>query len=189
VLRFLVALAVLLLAAAAGLGAAALVEHRDSAYRAEVVVQLSPGPDPAGSVDEAVASGVSNYVSKASSHDFTLTAARRAGVSTSAVQGDIVGKARGKNQVELDVLAETAAEARTLAVGAGDALSELVNEDQAVNEPSPGDRLSAAVQGDPAPSVKTAPDDSDAWIAGALAAGAVLVLSALGVVLRHTRRS
>lgn len=188
-LRFLVVLAVLLLAAAAGLGAAALVEHRDSTYRAEVVVQLSPGPDPAGSVDDAIASGVTSYASKASSHAFTVTAAQRASVSTADVKGDIVGEAHGKNQVRLAVLAETATQARTLAVGAGDALVELVNEDQAVNEPSAGDRLSAAVQGEPAAAVKTAPDDSDAWIAGGLAAAAVLVLSGLAVVLRHTRRS
>ncbi|MFN2538558.1 MAG: hypothetical protein ABR549_10465 [Mycobacteriales bacterium] len=187
-LRFLVMLAVLLLAAAAGLGAAAFVEHRDTSYRAVLVVQLTPGPDPAGSVEDAIAQGVTRYVSQASAPTFTETAARRADVAGSDVKGDVMAKQRGTDQVELEVRASTAAQAKTLAAGAGDALVELVNLDQVVSQPSAGDRLSAAVIGEPERIGKAAPKDRDAWIAGALAAGAVLVLAAVAAVLRVSRR-
>lgn len=188
-LRFLIMLAVLLLAAAAGLGAAAFVEHRDTSYRAEVLVQLAPGPDPAAPVADALAQGVERYASQTSAHPFTATAVRRAGLSPSASKGDVVGKAHGTNQVELVVLAATAQEARTFATGAGDALVELVNLDQVVSQASPGDRLSAAVIGEPQGVTKAAPKDRDAWIAAVLAAAAVLVLAGVATLLRLTRRT
>jgi hypothetical protein len=189
VLRFLVALAVLLVAVAAALAAAALVEHRDGSYRAKAVVQLTPGPDPANAVEDAVTQGLTTYASRASSHEFTVTAATRGEVATSAVTGDVVGKQRGTDRIELDVLAATPTEARALATGAGDALVELVNEDQAVSQPSAGDRLAASVVAGPQKVAKESPKDRDAWIAGALAAGAVLVLSGVAAVLRLARRS
>ena len=189
VVRFLVALAVLLLAAAAGLGAAALVEHRDSTYKAGTVVRLAPGPDPTAPIDQTIATGVSKYADLAATHAFTLNAAQRAGLTGSALQGDVQAAQSGTDSVALTVFASTSKQARALAAAAGDGLVEAVNIQETVDQPSAGDRLAAAVVGDPSPASKTAPKTSSAWIAALLAGGAVLVLAGLGAVLRFNRRA
>jgi hypothetical protein len=189
VVKFLVVVTVLLLAAAAGLAAAAYVEHRDRTYRADTVVRLDSGAQPTLPVEETLSAGVTKYIALGSAHDFTLTAAQRAELSTSALQGDIAGKQRAPRQIELDVFADTAQHATALAAAAGDALVEAVNLQEAVDQTSAGDRLGAAVVVPSERVTKTAPKDSTAWIAGALAAGGVLVLGGLGAALRATRRS
>ena len=189
VVRFLVLLAVLLLAAAAGMGAAAFVEHRDSTYKASTVVRLDAGPDPTLPIEDTVAQGMTTYTAAASAHSFTATAEQRAGVAASAVQGDVQAAQRAPRQITLTVLASTSAEATKLATGAGDAFVELVNLQEAVNQASAGDRLAAVVVGPEDGVVKTAPKARDAWIAALLAAGAVLVLAGVAALLRLTRRS
>ncbi|MCU1602734.1 MAG: hypothetical protein JWO22_3443, partial [Frankiales bacterium] len=187
--RFLVLLAVLLLAAAAGMGAAAFVEHRDSTFKASTVVRLDAGPDPALPIEDTLSQGVTTYVAAASDHAFTLTSEQRAGVAPAAVQGDVQAVQRAPRQITLSVLAKTSGEARALATGAGDAFVELVNLQETVNQASAGDRLAAVVVGPQDGVVKTAPKARDAWIAALLAAGAVLVLAGVGTLLRLTRRS
>ncbi|MCU1622019.1 MAG: hypothetical protein JWL79_864 [Frankiales bacterium] len=189
VARFLVAVAVLLLAAAAGLGAAAFVEHRDTAYRASVVVRLDPGPAPALATDQTLSAGGTTYLRLAATHEFTLNAAMHAGLATSVVKGDVQTHQRAPRQIELDAFAKTGKEAEELATGAGDAFIELVNLNEAVTQTSAGDRLLAAVVTPPGGVSKTAPKDRNAWIAGGLAAGAVVVLAGLALLLRRTRRA
>lgn len=186
--RALVVLAVLLLAVAAGLGAAALVEHRDSSYRAGVVVKLSPGPDPQAPIEDSLSAGVTKYAGLAASHAFTVNAAQRAGVASSDVQGDVQAAPSGSDAVSLTVKASSAAATRKLAQGAGDALVEAVNLQEAADQTSAGDRLSAAVDATPPSATKTAPKARDAWVAGLLGAGAVLVLAGVGAVVRSGRR-
>ena len=76
VARFLVSLAVLLLAVAAGLAAAAAVEHRDTRYRAESLVRLEPGVQPTDPVTVEVALGVHRYAAVTASAGFRRDAAR-----------------------------------------------------------------------------------------------------------------
>jgi hypothetical protein len=189
VARFLVTVAVLLLAAAAGLGAAAFVEHRDSTYRSSVVVRLDPGPAPVLATGQTLSAGGTTYLRLAATHEFTLNAATRAGLAISDVQGDVQTYQRAPRQIELDVFAKTGKEAQALATGAGDAFIDLVNLNEAATQTSAGDRLLAAVVAPPEGVSKTAPKDRDAWIAGGLAAGAVLVLAGVTALLRRTRRA
>jgi hypothetical protein len=189
VARFLVTVAVLLLAAAAGLGAAAFVEHRDSTYRSSVVVRLDPGPAPALATGQTLSAGGTTYLRLAATHEFTVTAATRAGLATSDVQGDVQTHQRAPRQIELDVFAKTGKEAQALATGAGDAFIDLVNLNEAATQTSAGDRLLAAVVAPPEAVSKTAPKDRDAWIAGGLAAGVVLVLAGVTALLTRTRRA
>jgi hypothetical protein len=187
--RILLTLTVLLLAAAAGLGAAALVENRDATYNADVVVRLDPGNDPQGSIEAAVLAGMTRYLNQTGSHAFTLTAAQRAGVSVADLRTDVRSSQIAARQIRLAVQASTSAGTQALANGAGDALVELVNLDQASNVASPGDRLSAAIERPAKEPTKTSPKDRDAYAAGGLAAGAVLLLSGVGALLRFTRSS
>jgi hypothetical protein len=87
------------------------------------------------------------------------------------------------------VFAGSVADARRLAVAAGPAFVELVDIQEAVNQPSEGDRLRAVVLAGPNGVTKTAPQDSDVWLAAGLAAGVVLVLGAPGGFLGTRRRS
>ena len=189
VVRLLVTLAVLLLAVAAALGAAALVEHRDATYQSRTAVRLDPGPDPTLPIAETVQAGLTKYADLAGSSAFALDAARRAGIPASSLKGDLAAAPSGTDTVELTVQASSASRARALATGAGDALVEAVNLQEAADQASAGDRLAAAVVGTPSAVVKTAPSSRDAWVAALLAAGAVLVVAGLAAVLRLTRRS
>jgi hypothetical protein len=189
VTRFLVTVAVLVLAAAAGLGTAAFVEHRDRTYRASVVVRLDPGPAPVLATDQTLSAGGTTYLRLAATHEFTLSAATRAGLATSVVKGDVQTHQRAPRQIELDAFAKTGKEAEALATGAGDAFIELVNLNEAATQTSAGDRLLAAVVAPPEGVSKTAPKDRDAWIAGGLAAGVVLVLAGVTALLRRIRRA
>jgi hypothetical protein len=187
--RVLLTLTVLLLAAAAGLGAAAFVENRSATYNADVIVRIDPGNDPQGNIDAAVLAGMTRYLGQTNTHAFTLTAAQRASVSEADLRTDVQASQLTNRQIRLAVQASTSAGTQALANGAGDALVELVNLDQASNVAAPGDRLSAAIERSSQEPVKTSPKDRDAYAAGGLAAGAVLLLSGVGVLLRFTRAS
>lgn len=189
VVRFLVTLAVLLLAAAAGLGAAALVEHRETRYRADTVVRIEPGPAPTQPDSIVVALGVRKYATLAAKPAFTAAAAQHAGLARSAAEDDVVATAGGADEVRLTVSADSSRHARALAIGAGEALVELVDLQEAADQASAGDRLLPVVLGEPSAVTKDGPERGRVWLLALLAAGAVLVLAGVGAIVRFSRRS
>jgi len=182
VLRALVALTVLLLAAAAGLGTAALVEHRDTSYRTTAVVRIGPGFQPTQPTGLLIGLGVRKYAELAATHAFTADAAKRAATHAT---GDVTTAPLSADEIVLTVASDTAKHARALAAGAGDALVEAVNLTEAVDQPSAGDRLLANVETSPAAVSRHAPDSTRVWLLGLAAAAGVLVLGGAAALLRR----
>jgi hypothetical protein len=187
VVRFLVTLAVLLLAAAAGLAAAAIVEHRDTRYHADSLVRLEPGVQPTDPVTVDVALGVHRYAAVTASADFRRDTARQAHLSVTDLT-TVRATPVGGDSLRLTVSATSARRARALAAGAGATLVETVNLTEAADQPSAGDRLGATVLSGPTAVSRTAAASGDAWLAALLAAGAVLALAGAAAVLSALRR-
>ena len=183
--RWLVALTVLLLAAAVGLGVAALVVNGPDTYRSDASVQLVSGPAPSANVLSSLAAGQRRYVDKVPS--LTDDAAQAAGVPRDAVTSDLRAVSVGGSGIELRAEATDAAAAVRLADAGARVLVTYVKNDQVSVTPSQGDRLSADVLGSPTRAELVSPTTTRAALAGAAAGGSALLLLALGVLL--VRRS
>jgi hypothetical protein len=189
VVRIALLLTVLLLALAAGLGTAAFVEHRKVTWQSVAVVRLDAGVAPTTSTEDSISAGVVTYLGKTATAEFTKNAAQDAQVAASSVRGTITSRQSTSSLIALEAHASTAKDAAALASGAADSFVQLVNLDQVANQPSEGDRLSAAIVSAANSTTKTSPKQRDAVIAGALAALAVLVLSGGAAAVRLSRRS
>ena len=188
-LRVLVALTVLLLAAAAGLGAAAAVESGPMTWEVAATVQLAPGDAPSQNPTDALAAGVARYRAKVTNRSFTALSAFRAGLPAGQVREQVTAGPGAKGELRLTARAATVASARALAAAAVQGLIETVTSDQQLAAPSRGDRLTASGTGPTGSAVRVAPRDRDAWLAGGLTAGAVLLFTAVALLLRRGRSS
>jgi hypothetical protein len=186
-LKLAVALIVLLLAGAAGVGAAAAVESRPATWESTALVQLTPGAAPSKTPDLSVA--VVRYRGKVANSSFTALSAFKAGVTNSHVRDSIASRSVGGDELRLVAHGSTAQAASALAAAAAQNLVETVTSDQQLEAPAKGDRLRATVAALDGSAVRVQPTDRDAALAGALAAGAVLLISAVGYLLRRGKTS
>lgn len=183
-----IALIVLLLAAAAGLGAAAVVHARPSTWESRAIVQLTGGVAAADPVTDRV-QGVGKYRLTVANSSFTALSAFKAGVKDDQVRKPIVGLPRGPGQILLVARADTADHTDALIAAAARNLVEAVTSDQALRVAAPDARLTASTTGRIGDAEQVKPTDEDAMVAGALAAGAVLVLGLAVVFLRREKDS
>lgn len=175
----------LLLAGAAALGVATVIDDRPQTWRSTAVVRLVPGTAPATGDLRA---DVARYQSSSSTREFTESVAEDAGLSKSTLRGTASVQQRAPGQLGVVVLAATSKDARVLAASAGKAVVRMVRSDQESRETNPRARLRASL---PVPStepIKTEPRTQDALVGAGLAAGAVLVLgTVVGAVVLNRR--
>ena len=187
--RAVVALTVLLIAAAAGLGAAAAVESRPMTWEAVATVQLVAGDNPSPNRAGALAAGVARYEAKVANSSFTALSVFKAGLPAGQVREPVTAGPGAGGELRLTARAATVASARALAAAGAQGLVETVDSDQQLAAPSRGDRLHATTTGAAGSVVRVQPRDRDAALAGGLAAGAVLLVAAVVVLLRRGRSS
>jgi hypothetical protein len=182
--RVLAGLVVLLLAVAAGLGAAAAVKDRPSTWSSQSVVSItsptSPGPDSESTV-------VDRVLKRVHSAGFAGLTAASAGVRSSELRDYADARRDGAGKVVVEVRAKTADGATKLAESAGRQLLLTLATDQAVVSDSDR-RVTGTVQTPATKAVHEKPTDRQAWLAGGLAALAVLLVGVVIVVLMTTRK-
>jgi len=176
---------VVLLAVAAGLGAAAVVKDRPATWQARSVVILHPGEAPSLNGADAVRAALTRYRKTVANSSFTAQSALKSGMPDKEVRGTITARPTGDDALVLIASASSAEGAKALANAAGLTLVITVGSDQELVAPSPGDRLSATVNGPSPKATRTKPTDQDMLVAGLLAAGSVLLV---GIVLSLSRR-
>ena len=181
--RVLAALIVLLLAAAAGMGAAAAVKDRPSTWRSESVVKLNPASSPGPDAQSAV---VTRLVKRAQTPGFAGLTAASAGVPASELREYAEARRDGADRLVVEVQARSANGATRLAESAGRQLLLTLATDQAVVS-DPERRLTAAVTTPATEAVKEKPTDRQAWLAGGLAALAVLLVGLVIVLLMTSK--
>lgn len=185
-LRAAVLLIVLLLTAAAGLGAAAVVKTRPHTWQAATVVTLQPAS--LGTDAAAVSAAVERYRTRVGTQDFTTLAALRTNLPAGTVREQLAGLAVGPDSIRLVARAATHDHAVRLADSAGQTLASTITSDQN-GVTGDSNRVSATYGGAARSATLLAPTDRDAYLAGGLAAGAVLVLSLAFAVLHGGRKS
>ena len=183
-----IALIVLLLAAAAGLGAAAFVEARPSTWESRAIVQLTGGVAAADPVTDRV-QGVGKYRLTVANSSFTALSAFKSGLKDDQVRTPIVGLPRGPGQILLVAQADTADHTDALVSAAARNLVEAIVSDQTLRVAAPDERLTPSTPGRIGDAEQLKPADEDAILAGALAAGLVLVLAVLIALLRRRKMS
>lgn len=181
--RFLVTLTVLLLAAAAGMGGAALVENGAETWRSTLTVRLVPGAATTGT--STLAAAQSRYAEKLPT--FTSQVATVAGVPTADVRHDLAADRLGTDQLRVVAQARTSTQAESLAIRAASSLVKIVPEDQAATVTNPADRVSALVSGYVTRAERTRPSDVLALVVGGAAALAVLLLAGSLALLARGR--
>jgi hypothetical protein len=172
--RFFIALTVLLLAAAAGLGVASVVMLGETTWTAEAAVRLAAPQAPTTDPVAALRSALDRYT--AAVPTLTASSATVAGVPAADVRGDLGATTRGTDQVVVIAKAASSTEAQALATTAAQGLVTTVTEDQRTVRD--GDRIGAAA-GEVSTPERTSPSDARAAAGGGIAAGAVLVLGLL----------
>ncbi len=178
----------LLLAVAAGLGTAALVQSRDSTWEATSVVTLLTGPQPSVNSVDALAGGQDRYVDKVANASFTAQAALKAGMPDDEVRDNITARRQGGEALAVVASASSSDGALALADAAGVTLVATVVNDQALASP-PGDRLGATVSGPSTTAERTTPSATSVLLVGLLAGVAVLLLAGVVLVVGRRRKS
>jgi hypothetical protein len=176
--RVLLALTGLLLAAAAGLGAAAFVASGDETWSSTAAVRFLPaGGAPADTA-------VKNYQTLLP--DLTTDAAGVAGVPQDDVRKDLKGTRLGADQLEVTARAADPAEAERLAGAGAERVVARVLEDEKAS--APADQLQAVVSDSAQPAEQTKPSREVELAAGLLAGGAVLLLALVVAVAARRPR-
>jgi hypothetical protein len=178
-----------LLALAAGLGSAALVERGKATWQSVAVVRLDVGPDAAAPADQLLGAGATRYLRQVATPAFTATAAQVGGVAGAAVRRDVTARQTAPQLLDLTAYAATSRQAAALAAGASQAFVQAVTGDQAGTVAVPGDRLTATVLAAATLTARIAPKRRDAELAGAAAAAVVLGLAVGGTLLVRRRRT
>jgi hypothetical protein len=181
--RFLVTLTVLLLAAAAGMGGAALVENGAETWRSTLSVRLVPGAATTGT--STLVAAQTRYAEKLPT--FTSQVATVAGVPTADVRHDLAADRVGTDQLRVVAQARTSTQAESLAIRAASSLVKIVPEDQAATVANPADRVTALVSGYVTRAERTRPSDVLALVVGGAAALAVLLLAGSLALLARGR--
>jgi hypothetical protein len=167
--RVLLALTGLLLAAAAGLGAAAFVASGEETWSSTAAVRfLPPGGAPADTA-------VEGYLALLPC--LTTDAASAADVRQDDVRKDLKGTRLGADQLEVTARAADPAEAERLAGAGAERVVARVLEDEESSSALPSDRLQAVISDSAQPADKTRPSREVELAAGLLAGGAVLLLA------------
>jgi len=183
--RVLVFVTVLLLAGAAGLGAAALVESGSQSWRSSAAVRLLPGEAPTVDPGAAVKAGQTGYAARVPVT--TSAVAGKAAVPSGDVRGDLEAAAYGEDEVLVTARAAHGWEAERLAAAATDALVASIALDQERVAEHPGDRLMPLIAQAPTAAEQTSPSDLRAGLAGGLAGAGVLLLALLRIAFRRER--
>jgi hypothetical protein len=176
--RVLVRLTMVLLAAAAGLGAAAVVLNGTPTWKAEVAVQLRAPEAP--TTDPTVALSVALHRYAAAVPASTSSAESLTRVPAQDVRGELRGTTRGPDKVVVTAAAASSDAARALAVAGAQSLLDTVQKDQA--QVRQGDRVVAVLADSGIRARRTEPTRARAVAAAGLAAGAVLVLGLLALL-------
>jgi len=180
--RVLLRLTVLLLAAAAGLGAAAWVESGEKSFQASAAVRLVPGEAPTVDPAAALQEARTRYV--AHPPISTPVVASSAGIPFDDVRSALKLTKAGKAEIVVTAEAADGAEAQYLAAVAVDSLLKAVAADQ-LPVAHPGDRLSAVVSRSVSLPEKSSPSTARAGLAGGLASALVLMVALLRIAFRR----
>jgi hypothetical protein len=184
--RVLATLALLLLAAAAGLGVAAYVESGDETWRSTVAVQLYPGPVSTIDPDTALKNGVATYIAKVPG--LTLASAQQMGIPVDDVRGDLDASEIEPGVIGIAAQAAHSNQAALLAGAGATDLINLVKEQEKTTVPNRYDRLIPVVAASVTPPERTRPDDAVAALAGGLTALTVLLVGGLVAIVRRSAR-
>ena len=168
---------VLLFAAAAGLGTAAIVKNRAPVWEARATVTLLPGSASSTNQTDALAAGQRRYIEKVRNAGFTGIAALKSGMPDSEVVKTVVAQPGPDGTLVLVAEATTDKGAIALANGSAVTLVDTVASDQRLAAATPGDRLSASPKGPSLSAVRTTPTNRSIALAGLLAAAAVLLIA------------
>jgi hypothetical protein len=184
-LAALVVLSVLMLAAAAGLGAAVLLRSRPHTWTSTSAVRVLPGPAP--TIDPPAAA-ISSAMTRGAVHVAYSTALVRdtARIPARDLRGDLSGKAVAPDQVVITARARDAAQAEQLAQIAAEALQQWIGQDQQQRAATPGDRLDSVISRAATNAELTDPSRTRIATAAGVAAAVVLLLALL--VRRLVRR-
>jgi hypothetical protein len=176
--RVLVTLTVLLLAAAAALGAAGLVRSEYQTWRSTSAVRVQ------GATVQPTASDLTRFAVHVAYSTDSVRAA--AAVPPDDVRDDLAGKAVAPDQVVITASARGSEQAEQLAQSGAEALQVWITEDQLKQAVTPEARLDAAIVRPPTKAELSL--ETQRLMAGAagLAAGVVLLLALL--VHRRVRR-
>lgn len=173
--RVLLALTVLLLAAAVGMGAAAGVLSGTKTWTSSATVRLVPSESgTAVSGAEAFRDQVPGLTSEASS----VT-----GVPSEDIREDLAAELVGADQVRVTARAAHADQSELLAAAGAQRLMSLVTREQRETVSLPADRISAVLSGGATLAERTSPSTAAAAVAGGLTGGGLLLLGLL-LVLR-----
>jgi hypothetical protein len=187
-LKAIVTVIVLLLATAAGLGAAAVVASRPATWEARSVVALLPAETPTVASD-AFGDGVKRYREKVGSTSFTALAALEAGLEDAQVRENIRALPGRRGEMVVVARTVTADASLKLANAAAAQLVLAIVDDQAKVALTSGDRLGATVKNLAPSTTRVTPTDSQAALAGLLAGGAVLLIAGVLALLARPRES
>ncbi len=177
-----------LLAAAAGLGAAALVKSREATWQARGSVAFLPGAD-VNDVEGAQALGKQTYLPRVQNSSFTAQAVFKAGLADGEVREDLQVVPYGDSGLTLVASASSAPGAVALANAAVVTLVSTVESDQVLTQPEPGLRLTPSAVGPATTAERVTPSTTSITVAGVLTGLAVLVLGLALLVLRRVRRT
>jgi len=182
--KALVALIVLLLMAAAGMVAAAAVKDRPSTWRSEAVVSITPST---AAAEEDTADKTKEYAETVESEGFAGLTVALVGLSDENLR-ELFEARTADSEVTIEVRADTADHAAILAEAASRQLVTTVRDDQQ-SIVDPTERLDAVIEQATERAVREEPTDRQAWLAGGLAALAMLLLGGIVVLLASTSRS
>jgi hypothetical protein len=178
-------LIVLLLAAAVGLGTAAVVLTRTPTWESTTVVQLVTG---AGTTLATRGTDVTTYEQQLAGRDFSTETAAGVGVKRSVLRAPIAVKDVGNGKIRMVVRASNAGDAKAVATAAADSLVRLVLAEQSATTSRPEETVSASIAGPASGADRLEPSTQDAVLAGGLAGGAVLLVGAALVALRRGKK-
>lgn len=173
--RLLVTLTVLLLAAAVGMGAAALVEHGQETWRSTLTVRFVPGIAASGDLSAQISKAQQAYADQVPG--LTSEVARTTGVPVGDVRHALSAKPLGKDQIEVSAEAARGPQAEAMVIRASYAVMTRVPKDQVATVASPAERVNALVSGYATRPERTRPDDRLALVVGIAAGLAVLMLA------------
>jgi hypothetical protein len=180
----LVTVSVLMLAAAAGLGAAALLRSGPQTWRSTSAVQVVPPSSSGGN-------GLGLALTRAAAHVSyaTRTVRDAAGVPGDDVRGDLAGTVAG-DRVVITARAGGSSQAELLARTAAEELQQWFAQDQLQEAVVPGERFTTAPAQGPTDAELTEPSSQRLAIAAGVAAGVVLLVALLlrGRARRRARR-
>ncbi len=173
-MRTLLVLTVLLVAAAAGLAMAAVVENGTETWRSSLTVRIAAGPATPNAA-EAVATAQRQYAERLPG--LTSSAAASTGVPGGDIRSDLKGQRVGSDQLRVVASAATPGEAQALAGSGASTVVDQLAQDQAGAVTDERERLSALASGYVTEAERTRPSDLVALLVGGAAALAVLLLA------------